>query len=57
MVANGEFKPAALMVERPGLQSTIQDFGRFGIWDIGCPPNGPQLLREFQPPASCLEQT
>ena len=40
MVANGEFKPAALMVERPGLQSTIQDFGRFGIWDIGCPPNG-----------------
>ena len=29
-------------VERPGLQTTVQDLpGRVGLWDVGVPPSGP----------------
>src|SRR6185503_13330666 len=36
------YRPKAIEVTEPGVQSTVQDWpGRLGYWDVGVPPSGP----------------
>ncbi|AQV97149.1 urea carboxylase [Cupriavidus necator] len=36
------YRPAAIEVIEPGVQTTVQDWpGRLGYWDVGVPPSGP----------------
>ncbi len=40
-LANHEFLAPTIEVVKPGTQTTIQDLGRPGYWDVGVPPSGP----------------
>jgi urea carboxylase len=40
---------AFLTVEKPGTQTTVQDWpGRLGLWEVGVPPSGPMDARSLR---------
>jgi urea carboxylase len=44
-----EFRPRAIEVVEPGMQTTVQDFpGRLGFWHVGVPPSGPMDMLAFR---------
>jgi urea carboxylase len=43
------FRPRAIEVIDPGMQTTVQDYpGRLGLWHVGVPPSGPMDTLAFR---------
>ncbi|MGE3402241.1 MAG: urea carboxylase [Vicinamibacterales bacterium] len=48
-LAGIEYRPNAVEVLDPGMQTTVQDYpGRLGYWHVGVPPSGPMDTLSFR---------